>query len=92
MGVDVIVPDFDLAAEAERLALCYGAVPSEIGVEDGTEDDYGDLQSEVATLVGIELEDDAQWERFATIFQDCADCGGMLSLLTSVRESVIVEL
>lgn len=55
-------------ALAERLVETYGDDPQEVGAEDGTEDDFGDLLSEAIKGLGYDAEalidtDEARWER-----------------------------
>lgn len=50
-------------AELDRLVGLYGDDVSRVGAIDGTEDDWGDLLGEMATLVGIPEDEVAPWER-----------------------------
>ncbi len=52
---------------AEELAAVYGPNPQDVGVEDGTEDDFGDLLSDAWAGLGGPDEYDDRWDRFGQI-------------------------
>lgn len=62
-----------MIADAVRyLKTIYGEDPSEVGVIDGTEDDYGDLLCEAYRLLGGGDDpdfDDDRWQEFQTVAQ-----------------------
>lgn len=69
--------------EAARLAEEYGDDPQDVGAEDGTEDDFGDLVSDLADfLFGFEPSD----SQFSAVEEAATDYEGttMLGLIEHV--------
>ena len=60
------------AAELERQ---FGPDPQVVGAEDGTEDDFGDLLTEAALLLGRDPEEmpDEAWQRFQDAAAACPE-------------------
>ncbi len=58
---------------AQRLIEIYGPDPQEVGAEDGTEDDYGDLLLDAAEEIGWPYESmsDEEWQHFQQVALDC---------------------
>lgn len=55
--------DTERALATLDLISTYGVFPQEVGREDGTEDDFGDLICAVAEILGIDSEDQVVWDR-----------------------------
>jgi hypothetical protein len=51
-------------SEIMELIELHGPNPQLVGIVDGTEDDYGDLLLDVATLLQIDFEDTDRWDHF----------------------------
>ena len=70
---------------AYRLRESYGADPQEVGAEEGTEDDYGDLLSETYALLGGNDADDLLWQHFqdVAIASRCTDWDSWLAELSA---------
>lgn len=52
------------------LITLHGPNPQEVGAEDGTEDDYGDLLNDAWDFLGYGDFEDARWQRFQTAAQN----------------------
>jgi hypothetical protein len=51
----------------------FGRDPQLVGVDDGAEDDWGDLVGEAARLLGLDPDamGDEEWQHFQDVAQEC---------------------
>lgn len=62
-----------LTAAAAELVERHGPDPQMVGADDGTEDDFGDLITDAATLLGRDPEAmaDDDWQHFQDVAVEC---------------------
>ena len=60
---------------ADVLERQFGPDPQAVGAEDGTEDDFGDLLTEAALLLGRDPDamEDEEWQRFQDAAAACPE-------------------
>lgn len=64
------MPDQDMI---DRLVAAYGDDPQQVGAQDGTEDDFGDLLLDVAEELGrpVDSMSDEDWQHFQDVAANC---------------------
>lgn len=79
-----------VARVAAALEATYGPDPQEVGAVDGTEDDFGDLVSEAAKLLGRDPDamGDEDWQHFQDVAVECrsTDMAGWVAHLQAITD------
>jgi aminoglycoside phosphotransferase (APT) family kinase protein len=69
------------------LIVVHGPNPQLVGIVDGTEDDYGDLLTDVAILLEVDMDNETQWQHFQEVAQEARDTN-MTDWVNTIRKGL----